>query len=120
MARAYSEDLRIRIVNAYEQGLGSVIEIANQFQVGKTFVHDLIKRWHITGSVTPLPRRGGARPKLNQARLQKLEAMVQEKNDATLEELSERLEQETGVKVSVPTVHRALLKLDLTRKKNFS
>jgi transposase len=35
MARAYSEDLRIRIVKAYEQGLGSIREIAQQFQVGK-------------------------------------------------------------------------------------
>jgi putative transposase len=64
MARAYSEDLRIRIVKAYEQGLGSIREIAQQFQVGKTFVSKLLQRWQEQGSVSPLPQGGGAKSKL--------------------------------------------------------
>ncbi|MFM7886900.1 MAG: hypothetical protein ACKPCM_09460 [Pseudanabaena sp.] len=36
MAKPYSEDLRIRVVRAYEGELGSIREIAKQFQVGKT------------------------------------------------------------------------------------
>jgi len=117
MARAYSEDLRIRIVTAYKQGLGTIREIAKQFQVGKTFVSKLVQRWQETGSVSPLPQGGGAKSKLEEVHLQKLQKMVEQKNDVTLAELSEGLEEETGLKVSVPTVYRGLQKLGLTRKK---
>jgi len=40
-------------------------------------------------------------------------------NDATLSELSEQLETETGIKVSVPNIHRGIERLGLTRKKTF-
>lgn len=121
MAKPYSEDLRIRVVRAYEGELGSIREIAKQFQVGKTFVNDVIQQWRKTGSVSPLPHAGGVNPKLEAEHLQKLQQIVETTNDATLSELSEQLEIETGVKVSVPTIHRAIEKLGLTRKKkNFS
>jgi transposase len=65
MARAYSEDLRIRIVKAYEQRLGTIREIAKQFQVGKNFVNDLLQKWKNTGSVKPKRQGGGPKPKLD-------------------------------------------------------
>jgi putative transposase len=117
MARAYSEDLRIRIVKAYEQGLGSIREIAQQFQVGKTFVSKLLQRWQEKGSVSPLPQGGGVKSKLESVHLEKLQKMVEEKNDITLAELKEGLKQSTGLEISVPTVHRGLEKLGLSRKK---
>jgi len=117
MAKAYSEDLRIRVVRAYEEKLGSIREIAKQFQVGKTFVNDLVQQWRKTGSVSALPHAGGVRPKLEAEHLQKLQQIVETTNDATLSELSEQLEIETGLKVSVPTIHRGIEKLGLTRKK---
>jgi transposase len=117
MARAYSEDLRIRIVKAYEEGLGSIREVAKQFQVGKTFVSKLLHRWQETKSVSPLRQGGGAKSKLEALHLQKLQHMVDEKNDITLAELKEELKQSTGLEVSVPTIHRGLEKLGLSRKK---
>lgn len=119
MAKAYSEDLRIRVVRAYEEKLGSIREIAKQYQVGKTFVNDLIQQWRRTGSVRPLPNRGGVKPKLDAEHLQKLQQIVKLTNDATLSELSEQLATETGLKVSVPTIYRGIEKLRLTRKKTF-
>jgi len=38
--------------------------------------------------------------------LEKLQKMVEEKNDITLAELKEGLKQSTGLEISVPTVHR--------------
>jgi transposase len=67
--------------------------------------------------VIPLRQGGGAKPKLEEVHLQKLQKMVEQKNDATLGDLSEGLEQETGLKVSVTTIYRGLQKLGLTRKK---
>ena len=88
--------------------------------MGKTFVNDLIQQWRKTGSVSALPHAGGVKPKLEAEHLQKLQQIVETTNDATLSELSEQLETETGVKVSVPTIYRGIERLGLTRKKNFS
>lgn len=117
MARAYSEDLRIRIITAYEQGLGTIREIAKQFQVGKTFVGKLLQRWQEKGIVSPLPQGGGIKSKLEPVHLQQLQKMVEAKNDITLAELKEGLQQATGLEISVPTIHRSLVKLGLSRKK---
>lgn len=42
MASAYLEDLQVKVVIAYEQGLGTILEIAKQYQVGKTTVSKLV------------------------------------------------------------------------------
>jgi transposase len=47
-----------------------------------------------------------------------LEQLVEQYNDATLEELRDLLEQKTGVRIGRSTVDRMLTKLDLTVKKN--
>ena len=36
--KAYSLDLRQRVVAAYEKGKSSIVEVAEQFNVGQTFV----------------------------------------------------------------------------------
>lgn len=46
-----------------------------------------------------------------------LKALLEEDNDATLEELCTRMENVTGVRVSVPTMCRILQRLELGRKK---
>ena len=56
--------------------MGSIREIAKQFQVGKTFVNDLVQQWRKTGSVSPLPHAGGVKPKLEAEHLQKLQQGV--------------------------------------------
>ncbi|BBC27115.1 hypothetical protein [Pseudanabaena sp. ABRG5-3] len=51
--------------------------------------------------------------------MQKLRQIVETTNDATLSELSEQLEIGTGLKISVPNIHRGRERLGLTRKKTF-
>ena len=77
----------------------------------------LLQRWQEKGSISPLPQGGGVKSKLESVHLQKLHHMVEEKNDITLAELKEGLKQSTGLEVSVPTIHRGLEKLGLSRKK---
>jgi len=43
--------------------------------------------------------------------------LVEEDHDATLDQLCTRLEEKTGVKISVPTMCRVLQTFNLTRKK---
>jgi transposase len=120
MAKAYSSDLRSRIINTYEEGQLSIRQVAEQFQVGKNFVCNLLQLWRSTGSVSPRPHGGGKPSKFDSAQVAILQGIVQENNDATLEELAKLLDEKCGLKVSPSTICRQLQKLNLTLKKNSS
>ena len=47
-----------------------------------------------------------------------IEKLVAEQSDILLRELCDRLEETTGIKVSISTMHRKLQRLKLTTKKN--
>jgi transposase len=120
MARAYSSDLRSRIVNTYEQGETSIRKVAKQFQVSKNFVVELLKLWKSTRSVSPRPHGGGNPSKFAASHIAILEEIVEQYNDATLEELAKLLEEKCGLSVSPSTICRQLQKLNLTLKKKLS
>ena len=58
--------------------------------------------------------------KLNHEQLEVLEKLAEQNNDATLEELSQMLHEQTGVLISRVTVDRMLKKLNITFKKNIT
>jgi transposase len=115
--RPYSNDLREKIIQAYQNGEGSLRGIAKRFLVSLNFVWLLLLRFRETGSVDPKPHAGGHPSIMTQERLAILRELVERENDATLLELREQLRQKTGVRVSRETIARALRKLRITRKK---
>jgi transposase len=115
--RPYSEDLRERIVEAYEAGEGSVRELAKRFAVDPGTVQNYLNLKRETGDVRPRPHGGGTEPKLDAAGVQLVGTVVQEKNDRTHAEIAKELETRIQVKVSRATVWRALERLGLKRKK---
>lgn len=115
-----SLDLRQKIVDRYKEGDISQRELARQFSVAVSFVETLLKRYRETGSVEPKVRTQQTLIKLNEQQLSVLEQLVEAQNDATLEELRDRLAQKTGVSVSCSTINRMLIKLNLSVKKNLS
>ncbi len=114
--KAYSLDLRQRIINAHNNRENSVRQLASRFQVSANFVQKLLRRYHNEGTIEPKPHGGGSVPKLAN-HLSLVQQLVEEDNDATLAELCERLEQRTEVRVSQSTLFRVLQPLELTRKK---
>ena len=114
--RPYSEDLRCRVVNAYESGEGTIDEVAAQFGVGTAFVKKML-RLHRAGESLKPKHGGGGQPRLKDEHQQWLRAAVETRPDATLGELKEFLAAECQVTVSEPTVCRELQKLNLPRKK---
>lgn len=116
----YSLDLRQRIVDAYNNGEGSIRELAERFSVAPNTVQNYLTQVRATGSLAPLPHGGGVGPKIDQAGLEEVRKLVAEKNDRTLAELAQEFEQRQQVPVSIPTMHRALQRLAITRKKNAS
>lgn len=116
--KAYSLDLRQKIIDTYLAGDISQRQLAKQFRVALSFIEKLLKRYRETGSVSPKKRVQQTPTKLNSDQLATLEKLVSANNDATLAELQQNLKQETGVLIGRSTVDRMLQKLNLTRKKN--
>ncbi len=116
--KAYSIDLRQKIVEAYERGNISQRQLAQQFNVALSFIEKLLKQYRETGSVAPKLRTQQTPTKLNQEQLDLLKQLVEANNDATLDELRFELAQKTGVLIGRSTVERMLKKLDLSVKKN--
>ncbi len=118
--KAYSNDLRQKIVETNRRDLESIQQTATRFHVSYSFVWKLLKGYEQTGLVSPKPHGGGAKPKLNQQQLGVVAELIEQKNDATLEELVIQLEEIIGCRVSRATMGRMVLKLKITRKKNFA
>jgi transposase len=113
-----SLDLRVRIVEAYESGEGSVREIAERYNVTPKTVQAYRKLWTMTGSVLPRPHGGGNR-KLDDALLRQLveEKRRKKRNDWKLDELVDEYAQRHGRRVASSTMSAALRRIEWTRKK---
>ena len=116
--RAYSLDLRKRIVQAYEQGQGTIPEIAEAFSVSIAFVNKMLRQWRDTGDLAPLPHGGGKPPSLSKKQLQVLKRKLQQQDDLSLAELQNLLSEQEQVNVHLSTISRALARLGLPRKKS--
>jgi transposase len=118
--KAYSLDLRQKILRACDQRLGSQRAIATLFGVSQSFVEKLLRRRRATGDISPRPHMGGRRALCDATALAHVHRLVHERSDATLAELAAQLEAQHGLRVSVPTMGRIVLSLKLPRKKSRS
>jgi transposase len=85
--KAYSLDLRERIVRAYAQHLGTQQALARLFGVSLSFVEKLLRRHRTTGELAPRLHAGGRTLMCDASALAQLRQLVQAQPDATLEEL---------------------------------
>jgi transposase len=117
---AYSLDLREKIVRAYDEERGSQRAVAELFGVSRSFVEKLLARRRATGEIAALPHGGGRRPRCDAEDMARVQLLVEEQADATLEELRERAQREHNLEVSRSTMSRLLQRLGLPRKKSRS
>lgn len=118
--KAYSNDLRRKVVAAYERGQHSQREIAELFGVSPATVRNFMRRKRERGSPDQLPRAGGAQARIGEAARLELRQLIASAPDATLEEARQHLARKAGVSVGLSAVCRALAKLGLPRKKSRS
>jgi len=85
--------------------------------VALSFVQKLLKQYRETKNITPRTDRCGAQGKLNAEQLLILAELIEENNDATLEELRYLLYGKIGFSVSRATIGRMIKLLDITFKK---
>jgi transposase len=117
--KAYSQDLRERVIAAVDAGEQPRREIAATFGVSESTIDKWVKRWRATDSVAALPFGGGRRRAL-QACAALIRVEVKRQPDVTLAELCERVEAQTGVSASRSMMSRELQGLALPRKKSRS
>jgi transposase len=112
MAAAYSQDLRERVLAAYDRGMPTQ-EIAELFAVSKAWARRLKQRRRETGETAPRPSGGARVIKIDMARLAEL---VKAQPDATARELRARL----GIQCAESAIYMALQRLGLSFKKRRS
>ena len=115
--KAYSLDLRQKIVDVYHSEDISQRKLAKRFNVAPSFVQKILKQYRETGDYGPKVRQQQTQTKLNEEQLQILEQLVQQKNDSTLAELRQQLYEKCQVVIGTSTVDRMLKKLGFTLKK---
>lgn len=115
MTRAYSEDLRRRVVATVEGGR-SCRETAVLYQVSASFVIRLVGRWRTSGSVAVSAVRGH-RPRVLAGREEWLREWVAAKPDITLAELQEKLEGR-GIRLTLVGIWKYLRRMGLSYKKS--
>jgi transposase len=114
--KAYSPDLRQRIVQAVDQGHRQA-EIAAAFQVSVATIKRYLKQRRETGQLTVKPIPG--RPPTKRSAVEaELSQQLAAQNDVTLEEHCQLWEAAHGQHVSRDTMRRAIARLGWTRKKN--
>lgn len=113
--RAYSQDLRDRILGALARGEGPTA-IARRYEVSRLWVYQVRKRWQQDGRRDSLPMGGHRRSRIAHKQAQ-IRQWIEATPDMTLMEMSERLAQE-GIQIKVPALWQQLNKWGLSFKKN--
>jgi len=114
--KAYSIDLRKRVLAAYDSGTYSLNQVAKQFQVTTRWIQKLRQRRKQEGSIAPKPQNQGRKPAFQGKNLKRLEQFIKAHPDATLEETKQHF---SGVvNCSIVAIHQTLKRLDLRYKKN--
>jgi transposase len=115
MARAYSQDLRDRVIDAVLSGLAAR-QAAARFGVGIATAIVWVRRARESGERTARRQGQPRRSKLDPHRAFLL-ALIEATSDITIIEMQERLAAERGVTASVGTIWTFLDRCDLTVKK---
>ena len=115
--KPYPVEFRAKIIEVWQKDQLSIRKLAKQFQVSKSFIQKFIKQYKETGELRPLPQGGSCPSQINNEQMVDWVVIIDENNDATLEELCELLNEKRKVKVSKSTMGRITQKLNYTLKK---
>ena len=112
--KTLSVDLRQRILNSYDEGLGNRQEIADRYRVSLGMVKQLLVQRKRTGDIAARHRFSGRKPLFTTAHRRQLNRLIERQPDITLEEMRQALE----IKCSLPAIYYVLRDMKMTYKKN--
>lgn len=117
MAKALSEDLRVRVVSAVDGGV-SRRAAADRFGVGVSSAIRWVAQHRRTGSVSAGKPGGNQRSHRIDAHKRLVEDLLEEQSDITLAEIADHLGETVGYRPAVSVVHRFCQRHNITLKKS--
>jgi len=121
VARAYSDDLRGKILRAYERGRLGLEALAEQFGVSYGYTKKIRRQQLQSGRVEGVPQaRHGPVSRVTPEVEEELRRALRRQPDLTLRELAEGVEQSHRLRLSRTRLWTVLRRLGLRRKKNRS
>lgn len=120
MGKALGDDLRRKLLFAYDQGEGTLEELASRFVVSVGWAKKISAARNRTGQAERVPHKPGRKPHAGTEAQQQVRAWFVHQPDLTLAEVQQKLLSETGVSLSLPQVWKLLRKLGLRLKKSRS
>jgi transposase len=121
MAQAYSDDLRRKLLEAYEAGEGSLAELAVRFRVSVGWAKKISAAMLRTGQMERSP--GGPRgrkSRITPAAADYLRERVKQQPDRTLSELREDLWRDLQIVIGITRIWTVLKEMGLRLKKSRS
>ncbi len=121
MAKAYSDDLRRKLIEAHQQRDGSLAELAKRFHVSEGWARKVSAACSRTGSwERPPSGPRGRSSKFTADVRHRLSAWIDKQSDLTLHELQARLQSELKLKASIGRLWNLLREMGLRLKKSRS
>ena len=120
MARAYSNDLRRKLLEAHEQGQGTLEELAEEFRVSLGFAKKISAALRRTWRMERTEQRHGRINQVTALVQERLREWLRQQPDRTLGELQRQLREQMQVSVSVPRLWVVLRQMQLRLKKSRS
>ncbi len=116
--KAYSLDLRQKVVETYDAGGTTQRELAEQFHVSLNFIVTLLKRWRRDQTLEAKKRGAVMKPLLTPEIMQFLDEQIKQECDLSLAQLVELVREKYNLSVSTKTMSRMLRRENLRYKKN--
>jgi transposase len=114
--KTLSVDLRERVVACYDAGEGTRQDVAGRFRISLAMVKKLLRQRKRTGDLRPRHRFSGRKPIIVDEHRRQMRRLLGKQPDMTLGELRGAL----GLSCSLPAIHYALARMNLTYKKRHS
>ena len=120
MARAYEDDLRLKIFEAHAKGHGSFQRLAGVFGVSLGYVEKIFRQRKKNGKGERIRHRPGPKSRVSPAVANRMVELVEANSDLTVAELRERIAADSGVEMSWSLVRLWVVRLGLRLKKSRS
>ena len=121
MAKAYSDDLRRKLLEAHQQGEGSLKKLAGRFRVSESWARRISMTLGRTGRMERPPAGPrGPRSKFTPEVRKQLRDWIAKQADLTLKELQARMHGELQLRISMGRLWILLHEMGLRLKKSHS
>lgn len=120
MAQVYSNDLRRKLLEAHEQGRGTLEELAEEFGVSLGYAKKISAALRRTGRMERIEQRHGRINQVTPLVQERLREWLRQQPDRTLAELQRQLREQMHVSLSIPRLWVVLRQMKLRLKKSRS